>query len=79
MQSLLEKLGDEGHERLESLRDRMNGLGASARDRLANLHVRDTARQYAKVTDDYVHHNPWRAIGIGALAGLLIGYLASRR
>ncbi|MEW6706921.1 MAG: DUF883 domain-containing protein [Pseudomonadota bacterium] len=79
VQSLLERLGDESSERLETLRDRFNGLSTSARDKLAALHVRDSARQAARYTDEYVHHNPWRAIGVGALAGLLIGYLASRR
>jgi ElaB/YqjD/DUF883 family membrane-anchored ribosome-binding protein len=37
------------------------------------------ARQAADFTDGYVHENPWRAIGVGAAIGLLIGYLVSRR
>ena len=50
----------------------------------ASLHngterVRTSAKQAVTTTDTYVHDNPWRAIGIGALAGLLLGYLASRR
>jgi ElaB/YqjD/DUF883 family membrane-anchored ribosome-binding protein len=81
--SLLDKLDDEGSERLESLRDRMSAaassFGSSARDRLAALDVRDSARQAAKVTDEFVHENPWRMIGAGAALGLLVGYLVSRR
>jgi ElaB/YqjD/DUF883 family membrane-anchored ribosome-binding protein len=83
VQSLLEKLGDEGSERLESLRDRVSaaaaGLAAPLRDKWDSLDVRGSARQAAKYTDDYVHENPWRAIGLGAVAGLVIGYLVSRR
>ena len=85
VEGLLGKLGDEGSDRMHALRDRMSsvasGLGASARDHFSSLDssLRGGARQAARVTDTYVHDNPWRAIGIGALAGLLLGYLASRR
>lgn len=83
VQNLLERMGDEGSERLESLRDRVSTaastLAAGARDKLSSLDVRDSARQAARYTDAYVRDNPWRAIGIGAIAGLLIGYLVSRR
>jgi ElaB/YqjD/DUF883 family membrane-anchored ribosome-binding protein len=33
----------------------------------------------AKATDDYVQENPWKAVGIGAAAGVIIGMLISRR
>ncbi|NHZ65204.1 DUF883 family protein [Massilia genomosp. 1] len=33
----------------------------------------------ARATDDYVQENPWKAVGIGAAAGVLIGMLISRR
>jgi ElaB/YqjD/DUF883 family membrane-anchored ribosome-binding protein len=31
------------------------------------------------VTDEYVHENPWQAIGIGAAIGFLVGLVVSRR
>lgn len=38
------------------------------------------ARDAARVTDGFVHENPWQAIGIGAVLGLVIGFaLASRK
>lgn len=37
------------------------------------------AKVAAKVTDDYVHENPWQAVGVAAVAGLLLGALISRR
>jgi ElaB/YqjD/DUF883 family membrane-anchored ribosome-binding protein len=33
----------------------------------------------AKVTDAYVHENPWKAIGVAAGVGLVIGLLIGRR
>jgi ElaB/YqjD/DUF883 family membrane-anchored ribosome-binding protein len=39
----------------------------------------DKARSGAKVTDHYVRDQPWQAVGISAVAGLLIGFLLGRR
>jgi len=36
-------------------------------------------RRAMRVTDDYVHDNPWRAIGTAGLIGLLVGALICRR
>ncbi|MBI3068591.1 MAG: DUF883 family protein [Betaproteobacteria bacterium] len=33
----------------------------------------------ARATDEYVHEHPWRAVGIAAGAGLIIGLLIGRR
>jgi ElaB/YqjD/DUF883 family membrane-anchored ribosome-binding protein len=39
----------------------------------------DKGRKAARVTDDYVHDNPWQAIGMAGVAGLLVGMLICRR
>lgn len=39
----------------------------------------DRARHTVKVTDGYVHKQPWQAIGIGAALGLLVGFVLARR
>jgi ElaB/YqjD/DUF883 family membrane-anchored ribosome-binding protein len=39
----------------------------------------DKAKAAARATDDYVHENPWAAVGVGAAVGLVIGMLISRR
>ena len=39
----------------------------------------DKAKAVAKETDTYVHDNPWKAAGIAAAVGVLIGALISRR
>ncbi|MSQ71993.1 MAG: DUF883 domain-containing protein [Betaproteobacteria bacterium] len=39
----------------------------------------DQAKAAARATDDYVHGHPWRAVGIAAMGGLILGILISRR
>jgi len=39
----------------------------------------DRAKAAARATDEYVHDNPWQAIGIGAAIGFLVGLVVSRR
>lgn len=41
--------------------------------------ITDGAKQYADMTDEYVHANPWKTLGVAAAAGLLIGILLARR
>jgi ElaB/YqjD/DUF883 family membrane-anchored ribosome-binding protein len=36
-------------------------------------------KQAARVTDEYVHEHPWKAVGIAAAAGFLIGLLVNRK
>lgn len=53
---------------------------AAAKAALARMGsaVGDRARQTARVTDTFVHEQPWRAIGIGALLGLAVGIALAR-
>lgn len=39
----------------------------------------ERTRQAAKATDQYVHENPWKAIGISACVGVIVGILIARR
>ena len=41
--------------------------------------VVDKTRIAARATDDFVHENPWRAVGIAAGVGLIVGMLIGRR
>jgi ElaB/YqjD/DUF883 family membrane-anchored ribosome-binding protein len=36
-------------------------------------------REAVKATDDFVHDNPWQAVGVAGVVGLLLGLLISRR
>jgi ElaB/YqjD/DUF883 family membrane-anchored ribosome-binding protein len=37
------------------------------------------AREAGKAADDFVHEQPWTAVGVAAGVGLLLGLLAARR
>lgn len=39
----------------------------------------DHARAAVKVTDEYIHDNPYKTAGIAAAVGFLLGLLVSRR
>ncbi len=41
--------------------------------------VRGRAEDATEATDEYVHENPWAAIGIAAAVGIIIGFVAARR
>jgi len=56
--------------RLESAKTSANELGGNIAKR---------SRHAAVVTNDYVHEQPWKAIGTGAVVGLLAGYILARR
>jgi ElaB/YqjD/DUF883 family membrane-anchored ribosome-binding protein len=45
----------------------------------AEMAVIDRTREAAKVTDEYVHENPWKSIGISACVGAIVGMLIARR
>jgi ElaB/YqjD/DUF883 family membrane-anchored ribosome-binding protein len=80
-----EKLGREIGGIVNDATDLMKDYGAqqldSARATLAQAQaaVSDSAKRYARITDGYVHENPWMALGVAAAAGLLIGALLARR
>ena len=39
----------------------------------------DQAKAAARATDDFVHENPWPAIGVAAAVGFALGLLMNRR
>jgi ElaB/YqjD/DUF883 family membrane-anchored ribosome-binding protein len=63
------------------VRNKVENALASAKQSVANGAdtVRRSARQAASTADDYVRDNPWQALGVAALVGVTIGFLASRR
>jgi len=63
------------------LRERVQVLLANTQERLADVQhaAFQRARAAGHAADDYVHDNPWQAIGIGAGVGLLVGLLIGRR
>ena len=45
----------------------------------ASQPVFDRTRESAAAADNYVHGNPWTAVGVAIAAGVLIGLLAAKR
>ena len=39
----------------------------------------DKTRAAARATDDFVHEEPWKAVGVAAALGLALGVLIGRR
>lgn len=79
-EELLRATASQAGEKVAAARERIQENLAAAKERLviAQQQVTAKAKQAAKVTDEYVHENPWKAVGIAAGAGLIIGMLISR-
>jgi ElaB/YqjD/DUF883 family membrane-anchored ribosome-binding protein len=80
-ESLLREAASSTGDKAAELRDR--ALASLKRTRETMYEVQDAVlergRKAARATDDYVHDNPWQAIGIAGVTGLLVGLLISRR
>jgi ElaB/YqjD/DUF883 family membrane-anchored ribosome-binding protein len=80
-EALLQATAAQGGEKIEALRARATESLQAARRRLATVEKQalQEARQAAAAADDYVHANPWQAVGVAAGVGLLLGLLIGRR
>ena len=66
-------------EKIAAIRERLQDTLQNAKDSLAQAYVVQKTKETARATNDYVHDNPWRAVGIAAGVGLVIGLLIGRR
>ncbi len=68
-------------EKAGAARARVEESLRAARARIDELddEILDRVNDAAKATDRYVHEHPWGAVGIAAVAGLLVGVLIARR
>jgi ElaB/YqjD/DUF883 family membrane-anchored ribosome-binding protein len=67
-------------EKASAARERIQENLASAKARLATAEEAFVAktREAARATDEYVHDNPWKSVGIGAAVGVIVGMLIGR-
>lgn len=79
-EELLRATAGQAGEKVSAVRDRIQENLIVAKENLAAAQetVVLKTKQAAKATDEYVHENPWKAVGIAAGAGLIIGMLISR-
>ncbi|MFB0936536.1 MAG: DUF883 family protein [Propionivibrio sp.] len=68
-------------EKVGELRERIIDRLRDAKVRIADAEemLVDRTKAAARATDDYVNDNPWRAVGIAAGIGLLLGIIIGRR
>ncbi|HEV8389591.1 MAG TPA: hypothetical protein VGQ35_07100 [Dongiaceae bacterium] len=81
MEDVFSAAKEDGSEKLSELRDQAEVSLRKARARLGAVEKTAIAkaRKIASDSDDYVHENPWTAIGVGAGVGLLLGLLIGRK
>jgi len=80
-ESLLSATADQGGANMAHLRHKVATSLRLARRRMAHMQdaMLERTREAARMTDVYVHENPWNAMGAAAGVGLLIGFLLGRR
>ena len=68
-------------ERISAVRARAEETLRNARQKIANLDdaAMNQVKDAAKQADSYVRENPWGAVGIAAVAGLLVGVMIARK
>ena len=80
-EELLRTTAGQAGEKIAELRAKAQDHLATAKIKLADAEaaIVDKAKQAGRVADDYVHDNPWGAVGIAAGVGFLVGLLIGRR
>jgi ElaB/YqjD/DUF883 family membrane-anchored ribosome-binding protein len=80
-EELLKATASVAGEQANIARTRVKDSLGDAKVRLAAAEEAAVARakEAAHVTDEFVHDHPWKAIGLAAGIGLLVGLLVGRR
>ncbi len=80
-EELLRATAGQAGEKMTDLRAKLQDHLYAAKQRLADAEaaVVERTKAVARATDDYVHDNPWRSIGIAGGIGFIIGLLIGRR
>ncbi len=80
-EELLKATASQTGERIAAARAKAEESLKAAKDRLAEQESAMMAKTkaVAKAADDLVRANPWKALGIVAVVGLVLGILADRR
>ena len=80
-EDLLRATASQAGEKVTAAREKIQDSLRRAKLKLADVEdvIIDTSKQAARATDEYVQDNPWRAVGIAAGIGFVIGLLIGRR
>jgi ElaB/YqjD/DUF883 family membrane-anchored ribosome-binding protein len=80
-EDMLKRAASETGEKARDLRSQVETSLLRAKLKLQELEGQavDQAKAAARATNDYVHENPWPAIGVAAAIGFALGLLMNRR
>lgn len=80
-EALLKATANQGGEKLAEVRAKAEESLRVVKARMASAQdaLLAKTREAAKATDTYVHENPWKAVGVAAGVGLVVGLLIARR
>jgi len=80
-EELLKATANQTGDRITAARARMEESLAATKKQLAELEEKmiEKAKAAAQATDQMVHENPWKSVGIAAAVGLVLGMLIHRR
>jgi ElaB/YqjD/DUF883 family membrane-anchored ribosome-binding protein len=80
-EALLKATASQGGEKLAEVRAKAEESLRVVKARMldAQEEMLLKAKAAARATDEYVHENPWNAVGVAAAVGLVLGYLIGRR
>ena len=78
---LLRATAGQAGDKVAELRHKLQDNLAHARASLADAQAAaiERAKAVGRATDDYVHENPWKSVGIAAGVGFVVGLLIGRR
>ena len=80
-EELLRATAGAAGEKVGDLRERLAIRLRDTKERMVDLEVAlvDKTKAAARATDDFVHEEPWKAVGVAAALGLALGVLIGRR
>ncbi|WP_439236241.1 DUF883 family protein [Lonepinella koalarum] len=87
-EELFDEKSKSGEAELKKLKEKLNSRVSNAKEKFASLQedaiasAKDavaSAKQVVKQTDSIVQDNPYKAIGVAGVIGLLLGVLVSKK
>lgn len=80
-EELLRATAGAAGDKVGELRERLGVRLRDTKERVQDLEaaILDKTKAAARATDDFVHEQPWKAVGVAAALGLALGVLIGRR
>ena len=81
VEALIKATANQGGESLANIRNKAEESLAAAKSKMADAQetIVEKGKIAANATDEFLHDNPWKSIGLSAAVGLVIGLLIGRR